>query len=243
MKNFLKDLVSHTHALAFLPLIKIDASATETTIASMAEDRSVVVDARTHEPVPNLIGEFGMPNLGKLDIHLKCPEYKDDATIDILTTTKDGEDICTGLHFKNKAGDFQNDYRFMNKAIINDKLKSAKFKGANWEVTVMPSMASIERLKFQSNANAEETVFTVSTDNNNLIFSFGDASTHAGSFIFEANITGKLRNKMVLPINQVRSILNLSGDIAMQFSDAGALKITIDSGIAIYNYILLAHVK
>lgn len=243
MKDFLKDLVTHTHALSFLPLVKIDATATETTITSMAEDRSVVVNATTHLPVPSLIGEFGMPNLNKLDIHLKCPEYKDGASIDIVTATKDGEVICTGLHFKNKTGDFQNDYRFMNKDIINDKLKSAKFKGANWDVTVMPSIASIERLKFQANANTEETVFQVLTDGTDLIFSFGDVSTHAGSFIFESNITGQLKNKMVLPINQVRSILNLSGDIVMQFSDAGALKITIDSGIAEYNYILPAHVK
>lgn len=243
MKDFLKDLVSHTHALGFLPLLKIDSSATETSITAMADDRTVVVNAKTHEPVANLIGEFGMPNLNKLDIHLKCPEYKEDASIDIVTMTKDGEVICSGLHFKNKSGDFQNDYRFMNKAIINDILKSARFKGATWDVTVVPSIASIEKLKFQANANSDETTVQVTTDNNNLIFSFGNISTHAGSFIFAANVTGKLKNTMVLPINQLRSILNLSGDIIMKFADTGALQITIDTGIAEYNYILPAKIK
>jgi len=244
MKDFLKDLVSHTHALSFLPLVKISSSSTETLIESIAEDRSVIVNATTHVPVSNLEGTFGMPNLNKLDIHLKCPEYKDDANINVVTDTKDGEVICKGLHFKNKAGDFQNDYRFMKQEIINEKLKSVKFKGANWDITFVPSLTSIEKFKYQQTANNEETVFQVSTDaNNDLIFTFGDASTHAGSFIFETNVNGKLIRPFSWPISQFRSILNLSGDMTIRISNAGALQVTVDSGIAEYNYILPAQVK
>ena len=46
MKDFLQDLVSHTHSLGFLPLVKISASDKETTIESMAEDRSVILNAK-----------------------------------------------------------------------------------------------------------------------------------------------------------------------------------------------------
>jgi len=243
MKDFLQDLVAHTHSLGFLPLVKVSASNKETSIESMAEDRSVIVNAKTHAPIDALEGVFGMPNLNKLDIHLKCPEYKENFSIDIVTQERNGEKIPTGLHFKNGAGDFQNDYRFMNSDIINEKLKTVKFKGAAWAIEFVPAMASIQKLKFQASAHTEETTFQVSTDGNNLVFSFGDASTHAGSFVFQAGVDGKLRQTWSWPVNQVMSILNLTGDKTMRISDVGAMQIAVDSGIAQYDYILPAQSK
>jgi hypothetical protein len=243
MKDFLQDLVAHTHSLGFLPLVKISATDKETSIESMAEDRSVIVNAKTHAPVDNFEGTFGMPNLNKLDLHLKCPEYKENAKINVVKAQRNGEEIPTGLHFVNAAGDFENDYRFMNQDIINEKLKSVKFKGAKWDIEFQPSMASIQRLKFQAAAHSEESVFQVSTKDTNLVFSFGDASTHAGSFTFQSGIDGKLKQTWSWPVVQVMSILNLSGDITMRIADAGALQITVDSGIAVYDYILPAQSK
>jgi len=243
MKNFLQDLVAHTHSLGFLPLVKVSSTTKETSIESMAVDRSVIVNAKTHSPVDDFEGVFGMPNLNKLDIHLKCPEYKENATISVVKQDRNGETIPTGLHFENGLGDFQNDYRFMNQDIINEQLKSVKFKGAKWDIEFQPSMASIQRLKFQANAHSEELTFQVKTEGNDLVFSFGDASTHAGSFIFQAGVDGKLRQTWSWPVNQVQSILNLNGDITMRIADAGALNITVDSGIAVYEYILPAQSK
>jgi hypothetical protein len=243
MKDILQDLVAHTHALGFIPLVKITAAGQETQIEGMAEDRSVIINAKTKAPVGEFEGVFGMPNLNKLDIHLKCPEYKENAAIAVTTAERNGEVIPTGLHFKNAAGDFQNDYRFMNTEIINEKLKSVKFKGATWAIDFEPNVAAIQRLKFQANAHSEESVFQVKTENNNLVFSFGDASTHAGEFVFEAGVAGKLKSTWAWPVIQVMSILALAGDKTMKISDAGAMMITVDSGLAEYNYILPAQSK
>lgn len=243
MKDFLQDLVAHTHSLGFLPLVKISSTEKETNIESMAEDRSVIVNAKTHNPVDDFEGTFGMPNLNKLDIHLKCPEYKENATIKVVKQQRNGEDIPTGLHFSNNTGDFENDYRFMNSDIINEKLKSVKFKGATWDIEFEPNVASIQRLKFQSAAHSEEQTFQVSTDNGNLVFSFGDASTHAGNFVFQAGVSGKLRQSWSWPVTQVQSILSLAGDKTIRIADAGAMRITVDSGIAVYDYILPAQSK
>ena len=243
MKDILQDLVAHTHALGFIPLVKISSTTSETAIEAMAEDRSVIINAKTKAPVDAFDGVFGMPNLNKLDIHLKCPEYKEGAKISVVKAQRNGEEIPTGLHFKNAAGDFQNDYRFMNTDIINEKLKSVKFKGAKWDIEFEPSVTSIQKLKFQANANSEETVFQVSTDNSNLIFSFGDASTHAGNFVFQSDVTGKLKATWAWPVVQVMSILALAGDKTVRISDAGAMQITVDSGLAEYNYILPAQSK
>ena len=243
MKDILQDLVAHTHALGFIPLVKITADDKETLIESMAEDRSVIISAKTKTPVQEFEGVFGMPNLNKLDIHLKCPEYKEKAKISVSVANRNGEDIPTGLHFENEAGDFENDYRFMSTEIINEKLKSVKFKGATWNIEFEPSVTSIQKLKFQANAHSEEPVFQVKTDNGNLIFSFGDASTHAGEFVFEAGVSGKLKQTWAWPVVQVMSILNLAGDKTIKIADAGAMMITVDSGLAEYDYILPAQSK
>jgi len=242
MKDILQDIVAHTHALGFLSVVKV-TNDDDTSIESMAEDRSVILSATTHSPVAEFTGTFGMPNLDKLSLHLKNPEYKEDAKIEVVEAERNGETMPTHIHFENAAGDFQNDYRFMNKAIIEEKLKTVKFKGASWDVTFQPSIASISRMKLQSAAHSEETVFTVKTEEGNLMFYFGDASTHAGSFVFQHDVGGELKHSWSWPVAQVQSILNLDGDLTMSISDQGAMQITVDSGMTKYNYILPAQSK
>jgi len=242
MKDILQDVVAHTHALGFLSLVKV-TNEEGTQIDSMAEDRSVILSGTTATPVAEFKGTFGMPNLDKLALHLKNPEYKDNAKIDVVEAERNGEIIPTHIHFENAPGDFQNDYRFMNKAIIEEKLKTVKFKGATWEVTVQPSMASIARMKLMSAAHSEEPTFNVTTKDGNLVFSFGDASTHAGEFVFQHGVEGTLQHTWSWPVAQVQSILNLDGDTTMSISDQGAMKISVDSGMVKYDYILPAQSK
>ncbi len=242
MKDILQDIVAHTHSLGFLNIVKVTSEA-DTTIESMAEDRSVILSSQTKTPVSEFTGTFGMPNLDKLALHLKCPEYQTNAKVSVEQAERNGETVPTHIHFENEAGDFENDYRFMNKQIIDEKLKTVKFKGASWDVVVEPSMASIQRMKFQSMAHAEETVFTVRTEGNSLVFSFGDASQHAGSFVFQTGITGTLKHAWAWPVAQVQAVLNLDGKVTMSISDQGAMQLTVDSGLAEYNYILPAQTK
>ena len=244
MKDILQDIVAHTHSLGFLNLVKVTGG-DDTTIDSMADDRSVIMTAESTHSIAE--GTFGMPNLDKLALHLKNPEYQKDAKIDVVQAERNGETMPTHIHFENNAGDFQNDYRFMNKAIIEEKLKTVKFKGANWNVEFAPSMASIARMKLMSAAHSEEPTFNVKSvqtgDATDLVFSFGDASTHAGSFIFQHAVEGELSHTWSWPVAQVQSILNLDGNITMSISNQGAMMITVDSGLAKYDYILPAQSK
>jgi hypothetical protein len=243
MKDILQDIVAHTHSLGFLPTVKVSGENAETTIESMAEDRSVIVNAKTHKVVSEFAGVFGMPNLDKLALHLKNPEYKENAKINVVTSQRNGVDIPTSLHFENATGDFVNDYRFMSTEVINEKLKSVKYKGSGWDIEFEPSLSAIGRLKLQAAAHSEENVFQVKVEDGNLVVSFGDASTHAGSFVFQPNVSGKLKHTWAWPINQVISILNLDGKSTVRISDQGAMQITVDSGITEYNYILPAQSK
>jgi hypothetical protein len=244
MKDILQDIVAHTHSLGFLSIVKVTGG-DKTTIDSMAEDRSVIMSATSNHNIAD--GTFGMPNLDKLALHLKNPEYQKDAKIDVVTAERNGETMPTHIHFENNAGDFENDYRFMNKAIIEEKLKTVKFKGAQWNVSFEPSMAAIARMKLMSAAHSEEPTFNVTTKAtagvSDLVFSFGDQSTHAGEFVFQNAVEGTLTHTWSWPVAAVQAILNLSGDVTMSISDQGAMKIAVDSGLATYDYILPAQSK
>ena len=240
MRDYLLDIVQHTHALGFIDLVKISGTADATTIEAISEERIAIVQAQFHNPIPEFIGTFGMPSLSKLNTILNIPEYKEDAK---YTVMKKSNDEPSGVHFENKHGDFKNDYRFMSSEIVNDKLKTVKFKGVKWNVEIEPTVAAIQRLKFQAQANSEETTFIARTEKNNLVFYFGDHSSHAGNFVFANDVAGTLSKAWHWPVSAVISILNLSGDKIFRFSDEGAAQITVDSGLALYNYILPAQQK
>jgi len=246
MKDHLKDLVKHTYGLGFIDLLKITGTDKATQIDALATDRSVVIQGKFHNVVPEFIGTFGLPNLAKLNTILGIPVYNDEkekATVDVQRVTKDDEVVPTGVKFSSKSGDFENTYRFMSKGIVNEKLKELLFREPPWDVTVTPSNTSIQKLKFQSQANSEETVFLAKTDGNKLVFSFGDHSSHAGNFVFEQGISGKLTRECAYPIAAVNSILSLDGDKLMKFSSQGLLIITVDSGLGVYNYMLSGQKK
>ena len=243
MKDFLQDIVQHTHGLGTIELVKITGDSAGTKINAIAEDRSVILEAQFKQPVAEFVGTFGMPNLAKLNTILNIPEYKEEANISVTRQDRNGEKVPVGIHFENKAGDFKNDYRFMTAEIVNEKLKAVKFKGVKWNVEIVPSVAAIQRLRFQSQANSEEATFTAKTDGDKLKFYFGDAASHAGDFVFEQGVSGTLSKPWSWPVAAVISILSLPGDKVLRISDEGATQITVDSGIAVYDYILPAQTK
>jgi hypothetical protein len=243
MRDHLLDIVKNTHGLGIIDLVKITGTDSETNIEALAEDRSVIVQAKLNGPVAEFIGTFGMPNLGKLSTILGIPEYKENAKISITKQDRNGESVAVGLHFENAAGDFKNDYRFMSQEIVNDKLKTVKMRTVNWNVEFEPTVANIQRLKFQQSANSEELNFTAKTNNGNLELSFGDHSSHTGNFVFQTGITGTLSKGWSWPVSAFISILNLAGDKTVKISDEGAAQITVDTGLATYNYILPAQSK
>jgi hypothetical protein len=242
MKSILQDIVAHTNKLGFLNIVKVTGTDEKTLIDSMADDRSVIMYAETADPHPDMIGTYGMPQLEKLRYLLDGKEYQDGAKIEVVTAERNGETIPVGLHFENKDGDFKNDYRFMNQDLINEKLKTVKFRGVKWNVEVEPTISAIQRFQFQAGANTEHTTFLAKTDGGNLKFTFGDLSSHGGEFIFATDVVGNLTKGWTWPVNSVLSILKIAdaNNAKIGFSDEGAMQITLDSGIATYKYIIPA---
>lgn len=242
MKDILKDIVAHINSLG-LELVKITGDEKKTTIEALADNKEVIVQAEAINPVPEFKGTFGMPNLNKLDLHLKNPEYKDNAEIKVVWETRNNENQPVMIHFENAAGDYKNDYKLMNTTLINEKLKTVRFKGANWNLDFEPSVASISRFKLQASAHNDETIFLVRTEDNALKFYFGDSNTHEGSFIFQTDVKAKLKQNWTYPIQRFISILNLDGDKTIKFSDEGVALITVNSGLIKYDYFIPAQTK
>jgi len=240
MRDYLLDLVKNTHDLGFIDLIKITGTVNKTEMIGIAEDLSVVLFGEFKKPVAEFVGTFGMPNLSKLKIVLGLQEYRENAKLSITRKSTGEPD---GINFENEHSDFRNNYRFMADATVSDKLKTPKFAGVKWHIEFSPTVAAIQRLRMQAQANVEEPNFQVKTENSDLKFFFGDHSTHAGDFVFQAGVTGQLKRAWSWPAIPVMSILSLAGDKIMRISDDGAAKITVDSGMAIYNYILPAQSK
>ena len=136
-----------------------------------------------------------------------------------------------------------NDYRLMAKSIIEEKVKSVTFRGANWDVEFEPTIAGIMRLKKQSQANSEEVHFVAKTDNNDLRIYFGDPSTHSGNFVFHPSVGGSLKRAWQWPVKVFTAIMDLPGEKTVRISDNGAAEITVDSGLATYRYLLPAQAK
>lgn len=242
IQDLLKDIVAHTNKLGFLNIVKVTGTEDKTLIDSMADDRTVIMYAETTNPYPDMIGTFGMPQLEKLRYLVDGKEYQEDATIELVTAERNEVTIPVGLHFENKDGDFKNDYRFMNQEIINEKLKTVKFRGVKWDVTVEPTVNAVQRFQFQAGANTEHTTFLAKTDGDKLKFTFGDASSHGGEFIFATGVVGKLNKGWTWPVVPVLSILKIAdaNNATISFSNEGAMQITLDSGIAVYKYIIPA---
>lgn len=242
MKDILQDIVSHTHNLGFLNIVKITGTKEKTQFDSMADDRTVIMFAETQNPHPEMIGVFGMTQMNKLKYLLDCPEYREDAAIEVVNADRNGTMVPVGVHFENKSKDFKNDYRFMNTEIINEKLKTVKFRGVKWDIEVEPTVSAVQRFQFQAAANNEHATFLAKTDGTDLKFTFGDAASHGGEFVFATDVTGKLNKSWTWPVLPILSILKIAdvNNTKMSISNEGALQLTLDSGLATYKYIIPA---
>lgn len=245
MKDILQDIVAHTHALGDnLPVIKVVPENGQTTIKAMADDRTIILSAITKEPVAQFNSVFGLTNLAKLSLHLKNPEYDSKAKIEVVEETKNSEKVPSHIHFENEKGDFQNDFRFMSRNAVEERVKNAIFKGASWNFTFQPAVIDIQRLKLMSASNSEESFFNVYTEKTDtgydLMISFGNNGTHSGKFVFKSDVGAPLAHTQMWPISQVQSILGLTGDKKISISDNAVMLISVDSGLIDYDYILPA---
>lgn len=244
MFSELKEIVTYTHKLGFLEAVKITGTATTTDIDALASDNSVILHSTFLKVIPEFKGTFGLPNMDRLDTILSCPEYKEDATLTVGHVTRDNEKLPAYIRFENAAGDFVNEYRLMSEQIISGILPKRTFKEPVWDVTFIPQLNAIQRLKYQAAAAGnDELSFIAKTEKGDLKFYIGDHSSHAGNFVFESGVKGVLKTPRNWPLKQIQAVLSLVGEKSIRIADAGMMIITVVSGMASHDYMIPALTK
>ena len=132
----------------------------------------------------------------------------------------------------------------MSGALVEEQLKTVKFRGAEWNIEFQPSQRSIQLFNNAAQGIVQfAPYFSLTTENNQLLMGFGTGgNSHRGHLVFAENVQGKLSSTFHWPIVQVMAIFKLAstGNCKISIADIGALQITIDSGIGTYSNILPA---
>lgn len=234
-----KDIVKHTHQLGFIEMVKVVGTDKEAKIEAIDADKTVVVYGDMYQPIKDIEATVGLSRLAQLkgfiDLH-------DKSTVSVVSEVRGSISVPTELKFDNGEGEVAA-YRFMSETMANEQIKVPPFKGAVWNVTLKPEKKKIDRLSaYQGILGGFEKRFIVSTDKDVLNFAIGSGPTDRTTVPFATGISGSLKHQWSWPLTQVLSILKLNDneDVTMHFSDMGALKIDVDSGICKYQFILPA---
>jgi len=261
--NSLRDLTRHTSGLD-IDMIKIIGDNGSVEFEGINDDKTVVLKGNFVKNVPELEGTFG---LSQLDYLTKCVnEYKqkDDSievvrvekTFSVATTDNNGtslrddsgeviyekitEDIIERLVFSRKSPKMVNPYRVLDRRMITEQ---PSFKGAEWDVVITPTSQAINSLAVQAGMGVEE-YFGVKTEDKILYLTFGDTSSQA-IVEFAHDVDGEITRSWIWGVGPVLNILKMSdnADCTMSFLDKGALQITLETGLAKYNYIMPAKAR
>jgi hypothetical protein len=244
MKDFLQDVIQYMHGINDIDLVKVVGTDKETKLTAVAEDKTVVVSSVFKHPVAEAIGTFGMPNLSTLKTILSFSEdYDENSQITTVKEDRDGEMTPTTILFETKNKDFSNSYRLMIKTVVENRIKNVTLKVSSWNIEFEPSIHGVQRLKRQAQANSTEPFFTTKVENGDLKIYFGDHSTHSGNFVFQAKVNGTMAKTWNWPVKAFLTIMDMPGTKTIKMSDMGVTEITVDSGLAVYTYMLPAQTK
>tara|TARA_B000000557_G_C20795623_1_gene453097 strand:- start:651 stop:1415 length:765 start_codon:yes stop_codon:yes gene_type:complete len=244
MRDVLLDIVKHTHSLGFIQAVKINGNTgNETEIEAMDDDRSVVLKGKLHNAVSDFVGTIGLGKLGVLSGYLNFEGYNDPSSkIQVVKRQRNNESVPEELQFSSTSG-YNANYRFMVSALIDEKLKSVKFKGVQWDLTIKPTQQNIKDLSYWAGVmGSVEPTFVAKTDGDVLKLYIGDGSNDRVEIPFATGCQAQLKKGWAWPLAQTLSILKLSdtSQTSISFSEQGAMKISVDSGIGLYEYILPA---
>lgn len=235
-----QDIIKHTASLGCIEMVKIIGTTATTKIETKDGDNTVVIFGEMYQPIAGIDSTLGLSRLAVLKGYIGMHEGSD---VSIVTETRGSVVVPTEITFDNRDG-FISNYRFMSESMINDQVKVPPFKGASWDVIVTPTKSAISMLNDNFGVlGAYEKKFTVGITKGTINFSIGTGPTDRTVVPFAKGVTGTLKHQWSYPLPQVLAVLKLTDTAAtysMSFSDQGALKIDIDSGIGKYSYIIPA---
>ena len=254
--NYLRDLVRFTSGLG-INSVKVTGDNGDVTIEGSDEtNKSLVIRGSFINKVPEFEGVCGLGDLEYLSKYVNAYKDKDDkATVSRkdkeiteevvdsngVVIVEDGEpvtqvvqkNVIETIHFK-RDKIAANEYRVMDLRLLDPSKKIANIP---WDITIVPSLQAINLFAMQAGLSVEK-FFGVQVEDNDMFLTFGGT----GKIKFASDVDGTIVKAWTWEIQRVSDILKLSSEAecVMSFSDKGVLKITLNTGLSEYNYILPA---
>ena len=244
IKDTLKDVLKHTHNLGIFEMVKITGTATETAIETVDADKTVIFKGKTVNPVPDFVdATVGLSRMNVLDGYLKYPDFDDvDATVQVIKQNRNGVDTPTEVEFISQHKTDAH-YRFMLADVVNQQLKEIKFKGAEFDVNIVPSAKNLKDLGYFNGVLSQfESTFSPRTEDGTLYFYIGDAGGDRTKIQVAEAVEGEMTHEFHWPLDIVLRILRLgdNANCVLSINQKGLLQIIVDSGIGTYTYLLPA---
>ena len=244
IKDTLKDVLKHTHNLGIFEMVKVTGTAEETNIETVDADKTVIFKGKTVNPVPDFVDStVGLSRMNVLDGYLKYPDFDDaDATVQVVKQDRNGEDVPTEVEFISVAGTDAH-YRFMLADVVNQQLKEIKFKGAEFDINIVPSAKNLKDLGYLNGVLSQfESTFSPRTEDGKLYFYIGDAGGDRTKILVNEAPDGEMTHEFHWPLDIVLRILRLgdNANCVLSINAKGLLQIIVDSGIGTYTYLLPA---
>lgn len=243
MLDILKDIAAHISPLGTLEMVRVKQMGEHVEITGIEADQKFVLVAKTKDKLDDIEDDFGMSNFGRLNYLLTNPEYRKNPKIEIKREQRKGSIVPVKIEFASEDGDFKNVYNFVGSDILKVKVKEFQSQQPKWTFKFTPSVTAIDRFKGMSGAFTKEPVFRLVLDKEKLIVSFGDENTDNGSFVFHKDVDKQIDSNSFWPASVFSTILTLDGTKTMSLSNDGMIKISVDSGLIAYEFMILAQSK
>lgn len=234
--------MKHSTTVGFFPHLVIEGTATSTQIKAADEDQTIILNAEIKVPMADMIGTFGLPDLPYLK-GIADFFNKEGTTVKASKVERDGEMVPEEIHYANVDGSSAA-YRFMHKSLIKE-IKVLR-GGVNYDVEFTPRKDKIDEFVQLAGLTSEEQ-FSVRTEDGMLAFYLGDEDSagHRVKFVFAEDIEGDIIAGKKWPVKQVLAVLRLASmtNATMKISNRGIITVSIDSGLADYDIIIVATQK
>lgn len=242
IKDTLKDVLKHTHSLGIFEMVKITGTLEETVIETVDAEKTVIFKGTMAKPVPDFVeNTVGLSRMSVLDGYLKFPGFDDEAaTVKVETQERNGATVPTEVSFVAADGTDAT-YRFMLADVVNQQLKNIAFKGADWDISIVPTQKNLKDLAYFNGVLGQfESTFSPRTADGKLYFHIGDGGGDRTKILVNDAPDGEITHEFRWPLDIVLKILRLSesSNVVMSFNSKGLMQIVVHSGLAEYTYLL-----
>jgi hypothetical protein len=209
-------------------------------VEAHTEDQMLFLVAKLNADLPDLAGEFGLPNLQLLRSLLDFPSYKaDDAKFLVRRVQRDDMDYVSELEFGGQGG--RTVFKTIDPKMLGETVAIAEFP---WDVEAAPSKAKLAEVVQLTGMLAQiDQHFAVSYENRTLLLAVGGkaATSHNATVALAADINGgPLPPKMIFKAPQFLAVLKNVGNwpCLIRFTKVGLASVLVTTNHGTYNYVL-----